>query len=297
MDGIIGFICLLAFSALCAWGAYVGFKERKRVNEEYNKAVTTANQQKEDAITTNKPRMRAKYNSIRSGLNIPSNCSKIDVETTVFGLPCKAQALCGKRTLLKNDFYCWNEDNTLYIFPTEEHLEDEHITYATLPKDLGGVLNPNDIRVYRIHKDEIKHYQISGQERSEVKVHSADDGVNVKGAIIGGILAGDAGAVIGSQHNKGRIYSNTEHFDERFVELYYSQNGTTSKLKLSITAYPLLEQWYPDKEYSYVLSATPQSSTTNGDKFDEVKKYKELLDSGIISEAEFEAKRKELLGL
>jgi len=297
MDGIIGFICLLAFSALCAWGAYVGFKERKRVNDEYNNAVATANQQKEDALTLNKPRMRAKYNSIRSGLNIPSNCSKIDVETTVFGLPCKAQALCGKRMLLKNDFYCWNEDDTLYIFPTEEHLEDDHITYATLPKDLGGVLNPNDIRVYRIQKDEIKHYQISGQERSEVKVHSADDGVNVKGAIIGGILAGDAGAVIGSQHNKGRIYSNTEHFDERYVELFYSQNGATSKLKLSITAYPLLEQWYPDKEYSYVLSATPQTSTTNGDKFDEVKKYKDLLDSGIISEAEFEAKKKELLGL
>ena len=297
MDGIIGFICLLAFSALCAWGAYVGFKERKRVNDEYNNAVATANQQKEDALTLNKPRMRAKYNSIRSGLNIPSNCSKIDVETTVFGLPCKAQALCGKRMLLKNDFYCWNEDDTLYIFPTEEHLEDDHITYATLPKDLGGVLNPNDIRVYRIQKDEIKHYQISGQERSEVKVHSADDGVNVKGAIIGGILAGDAGAVIGSQHNKGRIYSNTEHFDERYVELFYSQNGATSKLKLSITAYPLLEQWYPDKEYSYVLSATPQTSTTNGDKFDEVKKYKDLLDFGIISEAEFEAKKKELLGL
>jgi len=297
MDGIIGFICLLAFSALCAWGAYVGFKERKRVNDEYNNAVATANQQKEDALTLNKPRMRAKYNSIRSGLNIPSNCSKIDVETTVFGLPCKAQALCGKRMLLKNDFYCWNEDDTLYIFPTEEHLEDDHITYATLPKDLGGVLNPNDIRVYRIQKDEIKHYQISGQERSEVKVHSADDGVNVKGAIIGGILAGDAGAVIGSQHNKGRIYSNTEHFDERYVELFYSQNGATSKLKLSITAYPLLEQWYPDKEYSYVLSTTPQTSTTNGDKFDEVKKYKDLLDSGIISEAEFEAKKKELLGL
>lgn len=297
MDGIIGFICLLALSALCAWGAYVGFKERRRVNEEYNKAVTTANQQKEDALTTNKPRMRAKYNSIRSGLNIPANCSKIDVETTVFGLPCKAQALCGKRMLLKNDFYCWNEDNTLYIFPTEEHLEDEHITYSTLPKDLGGVLNPNDIRVYRIHKDEIKHYQISGQERSEVKVHSADDGVNVKGAIIGGILAGDAGAVIGSQHNKGRIYSNTEHFDERYVELFYSQNGTTSKLKLSITAYSLLEQWYPDKEYSYVLSATSQATTSDGDKFEEVKKYKDLLDSGIISEAEFEAKKKELLGL
>ncbi len=33
------------------------------------------------------------------------------------------------------------------------------------------------------------------------------------------------------------------------------------------------------------------------DKFDEVRKYKELLDQGIITEEEYEAKRKELLGV
>jgi hypothetical protein len=38
------------------------------------------------------------------------------------------------------------------------------------------------------------------------------------------------------------------------------------------------------------------SSSTSGDKFEEIKKYKELLDKGIISNEEFEAKKKELLG-
>lgn len=35
----------------------------------------------------------------------------------------------------------------------------------------------------------------------------------------------------------------------------------------------------------------------SGDKFEEVRKYKELLDQGIITEEEFERKKKELLGL
>ena len=117
-------ILLLAFSALCGWGAYVGFKERKRVKDEYDNAVTVANTQKADALSKNKPLMRANYNSIKNSLNIPFDCDKIDVETTVFGLPCKAEALVGKHYLLSNDFYCWNENDPVYIFPAGQHLEE-----------------------------------------------------------------------------------------------------------------------------------------------------------------------------
>lgn len=293
---MVEFIILIIFSILCCIGAYVGFKERKRISDEHNAAVTTANMQKEDALSKNKPLMRSNYEHLKSTLNIPVNCAKIDVETSVFGIQYKAQAPVGKLMLLRNDFYIWYENKILNIFPTEEHLTDEHITYATLPKDLANVLNPNDIKVFNIPVDKIKHYKIVGQERSETKVRSTNDGVNVKGAIIGGIIAGDAGAVIGSQHNKGQIVSNTEHFDERFVELYYEENGSTQKMKMSITAYSLLEKWIPEKEYDFVLSNV-SSNEPETDKFEEIKKYKSLLDEGIISQEEFENKKKELLGV
>jgi len=296
MEGIIGFIALIIISILCCIGAYVGFKERKRIANEYNAAVANANMQKADALSTNKPLMRSNYERIKSSLSIPAGCSKIDVETTVFGIQYKAQAPVGKLMLLRNDFYIWYDKNVLNIFPTEEHLTDEHITYATLPKDLATVLNPNDIKAYSIPVSKIKHYKIVGQERSETKVKSVNDGINVKGAVIGGILAGDAGAVIGSQHNKGQIVSNTEHFDERFVELYYEENGVTQKLKLSITAYSFLEKCMPEKEYDYVLSNTSTADAST-DKFEEIKKYKALMDEGIITQEEFETKKKELLGV
>ena len=41
----------------------------------------------------------------------------------------------------------------------------------------------------------------------------------------------------------------------------------------------------------------PDSSTTNYSNADELKKYKELLDSGVISQEEFDAKKQQLLGL
>ena len=45
---------------------------------------------------------------------------------------------------------------------------------------------------------------------------------------------------------------------------------------------------------------TPKAETVNGATLgiaDELKKYKELLDSGVITQEEFDAKKKQLLGL
>jgi hypothetical protein len=57
-----------------------------------------------------------------------------------------------------------------------------------------------------------------------------------------------------------------------------------------------LEQWFPEKDYEYVVSAN-QTVVNTSDRFDEIKKYKELFDNGIISNEEFEIKKKELLNL
>ncbi len=43
-----------------------------------------------------------------------------------------------------------------------------------------------------------------------------------------------------------------------------------------------------------VIVATP---TQSGDKLDDLKKLKDLLDNGIITQEEFETKKKQILGL
>ncbi|MBQ2940785.1 MAG: SHOCT domain-containing protein [Clostridia bacterium] len=43
-----------------------------------------------------------------------------------------------------------------------------------------------------------------------------------------------------------------------------------------------------------IVSSPVAESTSNAD---ELKKYKELLDSGVITQEEFDAKKKQLLGL
>lgn len=52
----------------------------------------------------------------------------------------------------------------------------------------------------------------------------------------------------------------------------------------------------PEKEYNFVLSKTSSNEATP-DKFEEIKKFKELMDDGIITQEEFETKKRELLGV
>lgn len=50
-----------------------------------------------------------------------------------------------------------------------------------------------------------------------------------------------------------------------------------------------------DKAVSALTQATMVSTESNA--IEEIKKYKELLDSGILTEEEFAAKKRQLLGL
>lgn len=291
---IFSIIFGLGLLGLCCYGIYANISVKKETEQNYKTQVQNTENQISSALEYHLPKMKNNYYELKSTVKIPFDCPLVDMTTTVFGLPCEAQATGGKLYNLLNDFYMWKDENYLYLFPTEKHLEKEHITYRTLPKDLRAKLIDTDISLIKIPIRKIEYYKIQGDERRETKILSANNGINVKGAVVGGLLAGDAGAAIGSQYGKNIITSNTHHFDERICEVLYKEDSEVKKIKLSITAYEHLEKWFPNKEFTYV---TTQVQNKPVDSFEEIKKYKELLDSGIISTEEFEAKKKELLNL
>ena len=53
----------------------------------------------------------------------------------------------------------------------------------------------------------------------------------------------------------------------------------------------------PQNTYDQYKSTVTYENGANSDKFAEVKKYKELMDAGIITEEEFDKKKSEILGL
>ena len=265
---------------------YISKKQKKKEKEK-----------KEAFLAKHLPVMTENYEYLKSFVSIPENCPMIDMNATVFGR--EFFTWCSKYHYTKNNFYMWTDEKYLYIFPTEKHISKEQIDYSYKEyirvREKKDPLINDDISLRKIPINNIEYFGIQGEERYETKIETTNKGINATGALVGGVLAGEAGAAIGSQYGKNTISSRTIHHDDRICELIYKSKDKIKKLKLSINAYEYLENLIPEKEFKYVSSLSANKKESN--KFDEIKEYKELLDNGIISMEDFEKKKKELFNL
>ena len=130
------------------------------------------------------------------------------------------------------------------------------------------------------------------------------------GAAIGGLIFGGAGAVIGSvigSNPKRKIsyigldvtYELSGHSELFKIKLYkgkpikvssFEYNDCMEKAKAIMGELDMLIQKNP-------MAETDGKDGSVASAADEIRKFKGLLDDGIISQEEFEAKKKELLGL
>lgn len=127
-------------------------------------------------------------------------------------------------------------------------------------------------------------------------------------AVAGGILLGGVGAVVGglsagrsSVVNNLQVKITTKDIDRPAVYIDLIK-GTS--FKTNSTTYKLLFKKAQDimSTLSVIVngeqeltSATATKTNNSSDKVAEIREYKQLLDEGIITKAEFEAKKKELL--
>lgn len=149
---------------------------------------------------------------------------------------------------------------------------------------------------------DIKFYAMEGE--LSYSTRTSGGGVNVKGAVGGGLLFGDAGAIIGSRAGT-EIRSETLTHDNRSIIICYVRDGQehTEDLKSFDPDKTLaaLRELLPGKDYkSYSLSILQNSQNTNSNSSNtatQIKELKELLDIGAITEEEFATKKKQILGL
>lgn len=254
-SAIIGIMFNIGLLEFACYGLYLKVTEKDRATRELLAVQNRVQSEYRAAIAPFYDDMRKNYYNLFSELSIPADAAKIDVETTVFGLPCLALPTAGQAIYYKKDFYMRKDGTAICIFPTEEHLTDAHIKYRTRTPDLPAKLNPNDIALFKINIADIEYYLISGQETSEFKVEGGgSSGPSITGAIVGGLLAGEAGAVIGGMPKPEPVYTYTKYNEGRCVELVYKENERVQKIKLSYPAFPFLERWMPEKEYSYIIA-------------------------------------------
>jgi len=119
-------------------------------------------------------------------------------------------------------------------------------------------------------------------------------------AVVGGLVAGGVGAIVGGVTAKTVT---TEIPDRQKIKVYFTTN--TGKVQETSSNHPYPEGFTDFLDRCILGEAFTQEEQpisqpavqTNSSAADEILKFKTLLDAGIISEEEFQAKKIQLLGL
>ncbi len=156
------------------------------------------------------------------------------------------------------------------------------------------------------HYKSVKYNQIRDFEYIE-------DGNTVKssgvaGALAGGLLAGGLGFAIGALSRRGRekkfckemsvriIY--VEDDDYKFINIPFIDSSTKRGSSLYKHAQESAKKTLLKlQDIKSIKQDTPEQTDDKLDSVDELRKYKSLLDDGIITEDEFNLKKKEILGI
>lgn len=175
-------------------------------------------------------------------------------------------------------------------------------------KDDSGCNLGSTLFLYKkIKISRIYYYKIEGDVYSETIVSGGGGGgSSVGGAIVGGLIAGEAGAIIASRKGVNPITSQTVLHDNRTVALYYYPDAESKKLEkltLSKGAYETLFSLLPEKEYSFVLSAKNEKSNANRSVSsakcpstkEKLLELEGLLADALITQEEYSQKRSEIL--
>ena len=145
----------------------------------------------------------------------------------------------------KNNYY-ENKYGDLYLFNNKlfclNHLFrlDFYMNRGTnyLPQQLEEIIDFKDVKYYNINGSEREKQVISG---------GGGGGSSIKGAVVGGLIAGEVGAIIGSRKKTEEIKTSYEKIDDRKLVITF-KNGTTKDVR-DFSLYEYLLENIPEKDY------------------------------------------------
>lgn len=136
------------------------------------------------------------------------------------------------------------------------------------------------------------YFKMNGNVQYTANVRGG--GVNLKGAVAGAVIAGGAGAVIGSRN---AVSTETIKHDSREFIVAFEDGHEFCTSDNALKHYNAFMNIIPQKEISVYMQSVISDSSSEMIDSNELVKLKELLDQGIITQEEFDAKKKQILGL
>lgn len=145
--------------------------------------------------------------------------------------------------------------------------------------------------------NDIDLFELKGSIHQEI--NTVGGGLNLDGALLGGLLFGGVGAILGSKIGTN-VSTYTQDVDDRFIYMRSPKLPKDIVIAFGndVDSFLIeLRKAIPEKEYSSTKGFVQTKSTSVKSVSDELRNMKSLLDDGIITQEEFDAKKKQLLGL
>ena len=160
---------------------------------------------------------------------------------------------------------------------------DKILFYDNISNTTMAVFEDRDI-VFYDNKNNWKHVKI--EEIEDIRTEGSKQDFSLTGAIVGNMIAGGIGAAIGSMGStEMKVHIVIKEFNNKDYTLLFNDKDVINDLG------NLLYKLYKpssDSKIEKVSAVEPH---------EEIVKFKNLLDGGIITQEEFDFKKKELLNL
>lgn len=171
-----------------------------------------------------------------------------------------------KEYLDKLKSWC-NSNNVVFnenIFSTKEYLfngltpgyiwfDNKDFIFCPDSINCGMPININENIVW-IKYNNIKYYTKDGSISYTNEITNTGKNISLSGAVIGGLLAGDVGAIVGSRKDMNKLKNNTIRHDDTHTYICYNEN---EEIKLAVVKgnefYNTIQQSIPEMEYNYLL--------------------------------------------
>lgn len=197
----------------------------------------------------------------------------------------------GYAELLNTENYIWIENNDICFFPKNPP-----------DRDTSDILKK--IVLYKIPLNKIEYYATMGEVFRENKITGGGGGgSSIEGTVTGGLIAGGAGAVIGSRKKTDQIKSELVTHDTRETLLnFFDDKNEKHSMFFEYKDYNIFKDLIPEKSFeivsmietSNILNMSINKNSTENIT-DQIRKLAQLRDEGIITEEEFVDKKEKLL--
>ncbi len=211
----------------------------------------------------------------------------------------KLQAWCKRNNIIFKDNI--TQTNEIWVNQTPGYIWFSNKDIVFCPDALNcGTETDIANHIILIKYNDIKYFTKDGTISYTNEIIDNGKNISVSGAVIGGLIAGEAGAIIGSRKDINKIENVSVKHDEIYTYVYFEKNNEVKLVEIKGNEfYQRILHLIPEKEYNCVVHKTKEISLDMSLETTDIKlklkDIKSMFDEGLITEEEYNDKKSDLL--